>query len=390
MLSDANRMVRVLLDAPRRLLVTIVEVLTSPTLFAVTKIDTGPGCVRRALVFYFNIFGALFVLLTLCEHFYFYTGQTESRTAARLALQVIMAVAILAVVNRVWLKQNRPTISGILQCILYADAVYLIFITILSVAIGYVIHRIAGTTSEIDIINTEWERCVSSQSYLYWLTRGDLTWLRQPSPNIAIERLLAVAQYSEFLVIIPFCHIFSRMMASRYKTNYALNFVGGILTFIVVETSTIYATENLQNSLSRQSNCNVRTMTAALAKYSRPMLARQLVVRINAEASSITEKKWTDLFKFEDDAVVMKFKYKPTGDQFRLAANDFASLMTDWYCDVSTELSRAQFIDMPLRLVLTWGDGSEILSTIEPKLCYQRPVFSLGRKLADSLPTSAF
>ena len=175
------------------------------------------------------------------SHFYYYSGASEVRQFAILAVQVGLAIPVLWLFNRMQAVAKRPTLPGILQGVLYVDAVFLIFITAFGITLGFFSY--SGKSDDIDIIATEWERCVASKSFMYWLVRGELEFLYEPLKAEFARTLRQWGDLAQFVIIIPFAHLFGRMMKARFGANYWLNLVGAVMTFALVVFSTGYADE---------------------------------------------------------------------------------------------------------------------------------------------------
>lgn len=378
MLAEGSRLTKVLLNVPRRILGVIWDVLTKPSAFALARIESSPASTRRALVFYVNVFGVLFIATAVTSHFYYYSGASEVRQIAFLAIQVGLAIPVLWLLNRVQAAANRPTMPGILQGVLYVDAVFLIFISAFGITLGYFTYP--GNVDEIDIINTEWERCVASKSFMYWLVRGEMEFLDEPPEAEFARTLRQWGDLAQFVIIIPFAHLFARMMKSRFGANYWLNITGAVLTFAFVVLSTNFAVEQYQFHLARKADCATDFMKASVARHNRERLAAQIVKRANMEFGNVGGKPG-NYMRFDRNAIVMILNYPLAGEAFDKASSGFQGLMTDWYCNPDTELAKARFLELPLRLTMTSSDGRTLQPVIHDKLCYARPHFLLGASL---------
>ena len=116
--------IRKLTRVPMDLALTVFEVVTKPTDFAKRRIDAGPRDLYRALYFYFHLFTVAFLIASSLTYLASYTGASQFRVLASLALQIAVALPILYVFNIV-LRQN-VRFSGILQAVLYVDGIFLI------------------------------------------------------------------------------------------------------------------------------------------------------------------------------------------------------------------------------------------------------------------------
>jgi uncharacterized membrane protein len=380
MLAEGSRLTKALLNVPRRILSIIWDVLSKPSAFALAHIESSPASTRRALVFYLNVFGALFIAVTVTSHFYYYSGASEVREIALLATQVALAIPILWLINRMQAAAKRPSMPGILQGVLYVDAVFLIFITAFSIGLGFFTY--SGSKEEIDILATEWERCVASKSVMYWLVRGELQFHYEPPQAEAIRTIRQWGELAQFVIVIPFAHLFARMMKARFGAYYWLNLIGAVLTFAFVVLSTSYAVEQYQFHLARKADCATDYMKASVARHNRERLAEQLVMRANTEFGNVGGTPG-NYMRFDGQSIVMVVNYPLAGEAFDKASSGFQGLMTDWYCNPDTELAKVRHLDLPLRLTMTSTDGRTLQPVIDNKLCYERPHFSLGTSIGE-------
>jgi hypothetical protein len=73
--------------------------------------------------------------------------------------------------------------TGLTQGVLYLDGVYVVVLALFNVAFAYLSFRGAIDRGELDVISTEFERCLAKSSLAYWLIRGDLQFLITNQPT---------------------------------------------------------------------------------------------------------------------------------------------------------------------------------------------------------------
>jgi GYF domain 2 len=273
--------IRKLIRVPLDLALTVFEVVTKPTDFAKRRIDAGPRDLYRALYFYFNLFTVAFLIASSLAYLASYTGDSQFRELATLALQIGAALPILYVFN-IALRQ-RVRFSGILQAVLYVDGIYLVLGASVGGALAYLTFDQAVDKRELDIIGTAFEKCLSGHSFVYWLIRGDLQFFNHVPTEATTFAYLRehLSPYLDYVLFFPFCILFGKMMKGRYGARVWPNVILAALAFVIVANGVPYARDKASTAIAVKSQCPATSMQSALATYNQATVVKQIAERIN-------------------------------------------------------------------------------------------------------------
>ena len=252
-----------------------------PSEFGRQRIDVGPRDLRRALYFYLNLFAVYFLIFASSSFLDFYQGEAHPRELAKLALQIGLALPVLYGLNLA--SRQRVRMSGLAQGVLYVDCVYLVLGALIDLAFAYMSFRGAVDRGELDVVRTEIVRCLSNYSYVYWLIRGgDLQFFNHQPADIAVVDV--AREYASYVLAVPFCVIFAKLMKGRYGASLPLNALFAMLTHVAVFNGVFYALNQVQVSIAREATpCQEPAVQRAYSTYNQGLVMRQIGERINAE-----------------------------------------------------------------------------------------------------------
>ena len=149
------------------------DILFRPTQAGTDVIlDDEPAGLLHALKFYSKAFALSFMILMITSRFKLYEGDSEWRTVIQFAVQLTVAITIVYVVCLA--LPDRIPLFRLIQAALYVDGVYIVTFAVVSIPISYLSLIVPSENRELDIFATEYEHCLSHNSILYWLLRGDL------------------------------------------------------------------------------------------------------------------------------------------------------------------------------------------------------------------------
>ena len=271
--------IKKLIRVPLDLALTALEVVTRPTTFAKQRIDAGPRDLYRALYFYFNLFTLAFLIAIASSmtHLGSFSGASQFRELTKLALQIAAALPILYLFNIV-LRQN-VRFSGILQAVLYVDGIFIVLVATVYGAIAYLTFDQAVGKGELDIIGTALEKCLSGNSFVYWLIRGDLEFFNHV-PAVPTD-LAYLREFMDIALLAPFCFLFGKTMKGRYGASVWLNMVSAALAFVIVVNGVNYALAKTSQAIAASSPCPETSMQRQLATYNQATVVTQIAERIN-------------------------------------------------------------------------------------------------------------
>jgi hypothetical protein len=294
-----------LIRVPLDLAMTAFEVVTRPTAFAKRRIDGGPRDLYRALYFFFNLFTVAFLLISALVYLTSYTGLSQFRLLTQLALEIAAALPILYVFN-IALRQH-VRFSGILQAVLYVDGIFQVLAAAVVGALAYLTFDQAVDKRELDIIATALEKCLSGNSFAYWLIRGDLQFFNDAPA--AATTLAYLRDYSHYALFFPFCILFGKMMKGRYGASVWPNVILAALAYTIVANALPYAKDKASLTIAANTPCPETSMQRELATYNQAIVVRQIAERIN-QGLGYVHKSQTLWIATDADGLVMDLRQR--------------------------------------------------------------------------------
>jgi hypothetical protein len=198
-------------------------------------LDDGHAGLLHAGKYYLKAFALAFSILLIANRFQLADGKSEWRDLTLTIAQFFVAVPIIYAFCLT--LPDRIPFFRIVQAALYADGAFVLVehaVTILASHLHLTL-RIPAGNRELDLFDTEFERCVADNSILYWLLRGDIkfylyndVWKPQNWANWFFEN------YS-YLVAIPFVFIFALMLRPVRKISLILICLVSMIAFVAVE-----------------------------------------------------------------------------------------------------------------------------------------------------------
>lgn len=278
---------RYLLHRPAIITRLTIQILIAPSKFAREYVDDDSD--KRLIAsfkFYVEIFSIAFVLTFLASRFQLYEGISEIRHFITLLLQLMIGVPI--IYFALILGSYRLTFPGVLQISLYVDGVFILFEAAFNTVIAYFDYllRVPIPLTAVDIFATEYERCLSQESLMYWLIRGDLQFLIYSDvwrSGDWYRRAFEYQDYFQYIIVAPFLLIFSQMIRARYGGRIVvLTSIAAFGFIVAVETARI-AIDQTVNRIMVASNCNRTFLDQIAKKYSITLIAQQIEYKLNNE-----------------------------------------------------------------------------------------------------------
>jgi GYF domain 2 len=358
-----KKLVRVPLD----LALTAFEIVARPTAFAQRRIDAGPRDLYRSLYFYFNMFTVAFVIASSLTYLDFYSGSSQLRELTTLALQIAAALPIIYVLNII-VRQN-VRLSGLVQAVLYADAVFLVLISIVGRAFAYLSFDQTINKGELDVIATELEKCLSTYSFAYWLIRGELQFFHHMPAEAT--NLATLQGYVGLAMVVMLCLVFAKLMKGRYATSLWLNVIFAVLAYYAVVSGTTYALEKAHRTITANAPCTETAARRAYATYNQAIVVKQIADRINQGLRNALKSSvpWVTAGA---SGLVMDLQLKPLDPPYDQAGavSSMSLGALRLYCENNTDFRFARAIQVPLQLVVRDQVGNIIHSEeISPTTC---------------------
>jgi hypothetical protein len=348
--------IRAVARLPISLIKTAFSLITAPTSFGRERIDRKFGDLQRATTFFLNLFALVFLSFSASAYLQGFSGASEVRELVRLGIQCGIAFPILYLLN---IAARQPVrFTGIMQAVLYADALLLIatvpanaltlYLTPLTDKIG---------SGELDIISTEYEKCLASQSIIYWLIRGDLEFFIRPAITQLTTTIEFIKEHIEYFIAPPFCLLFAKLLKGRYGANSLSNTIFAALAFVIVNAGWQFTMDRVQRSIVASSTCAGTFFKRASEKYSTQILGNQIAHNVNQQLARNLQQ-YRPGVSFVGDKFVMHLTLRPGKAETSELRDVFERGGISYYCENNTAFRYARELGIPLQLIVQSQNGS--------------------------------
>lgn len=340
------RIIKRALNPPKQFVTTAYRLVAQPEKFALTRIDQSGRDLQRSLWFFLNAFSIVAVVTGYFTYLQYYSGLSQPRELAAVAVQIVLALPLLycaALATR-----KRIPFRGLTQTVLYVDAVYLLTMSAISISVAALTNEIGKR--EVDIFGSEYERCLASESTVYWVLRGDLSFFARPL-WMGSEYLTLLKDNLMYLVVVPFCALFGQLLYKRYGTpRFIMAFVAA-LAFVAVVQAHERVTSLVTSAIANKSDCFVRSVQLAQGRYSRTVLAQQAAHTMNVQFSA-----WAGsarrVVHATPDGLFVRFLLRPEEIDDQAAAVGILNETRSLYCDERTNFRYAKLMKEVLTIEL--------------------------------------
>lgn len=355
--------------------------LLYPKLFAFHYIsDTHDKCLTNAFRFYLATYAVAFALLAFSTRFQYFHGVDHVRQLSQIWIQIGLAIPLLYLLTR--LKTDRSSFFGILQIVLYADAIYILLVSSVNLLIHYLdyITRPLGP-SEVDVFSTEYERCISDRSWLYWLLTGRFEYdifsdLWRPNN----WRRWIVENFDWFLVGLLLL-AYGRLAHAKFNNGLWFNvIVGGLVYCLVVPSHKYIVSKIVTWEISKYPECRLIAEDNIQKHYAPAMIAKQIAYKLNNELIKQAAIRPTPnaptLYVFANNMIIWKwtigFDPLPNAEEFRRQmdqahTNDYCS--PNWYWQMARRLN----IPLVVGINIDGRDGWILLKRYDQSICPGSP-----------------
>jgi hypothetical protein len=219
---------------------------------------------------------------------------------------------------------------------------------------------LSGSGSEVDLVTTEFERCLAGQSMTYSLL-ATAPGIQNSTPIVG-EWAFWLKGHADSIIVVPFCLLFGKLMEARYSASLLMSAAAFALIFIPTVEGQKFIVEAVRSNLATNSDCHLRVVKALPTTHGRPPLIRQVETRIN----NAIKRSYTAMVAspprvaFAEGRYVLDLSMRKTqtpDEQGKV----LAALSTGWlglYCSDATEFKWARAISVPLVLALRRDDGT--------------------------------
>ena len=208
---------------------------------------------------------------------------------------------------------------------------------------------------ELDVIGTAFEKCLSDNSFAYWLIRGDLQFFNHV-PAEATTTLAYLQEHSHYALFFPFCILFGKMMKGRYGARVWPNAILAALAYTIVANAVPYARDKASHAIAVSNQCPATSMQSALATYNQATVVKQIAERINRGLKYVHNSS-TPWVATDANGLVMDLRQRSFYPSHNVAQS--LLLTRDLYC-ANPEFWVARANRVPLLLIARDPNGNII------------------------------
>jgi hypothetical protein len=276
----------------------IRQIISRPSDFADKFIkDDKPNALFDSVKFYMKTFALTFAILAIADQFRFSESVSEVRA---LVIRLLPQVALGTLVSFLLLRItcNRVTIAGVLQTVLYVDAVYLLFDALLTIPTWYLNYSLHVPTDgrEVDLFTTEFENCLSTQSFAFWLIRGDLQFFMYDDKWHSWVQFFIDNRH--YITVLPFLFLFAHMVRKKYGTNFFVAAFAAGIAFASATEGFDLVESKARAAIASNTNCEGKYVQSLLSKYSAERIAKQLEFKLGSALKhnfpNVTQTFWVE------------------------------------------------------------------------------------------------
>lgn len=372
--SFGNSLFNYVLRKPSSFARDLYGIISAPSDFSRRYIPSSRLGVYRSIDFFLAAITVSVVLAIVGSPFLVGSAESEIRRAVRLVIQI--GAVLIPLHAAVRLLAPKATLQVTFQSILYAIGGYVIFEQFFSILLAFFWRLYDGNLFlPEDLIANEIEQCLSSNSVLYWLMRGDLRFLLDASQSEVADFKAFLEQAGYYFLIVPFTLAFGRMVSIHYSGNYIVIALMALLAFGAAKEGYWTVETAVRNSIAGDSPC-WRTLPQQLAgKYQKGELLRYLDSRVDQALEWVFADKglFTKARRIEDKSYIIVLYRK---DNNRSDSEDLELLrelkevLLEAYCSEGFIFSVLRNIDVAFGAATISFDGRMTGSfLIEPIEC---------------------
>jgi hypothetical protein len=345
---------------PVSLIKRIWTIVTRPSEFAAKYVDESePKALFDAAKFYIKLLAIALAAHLLVSHFRLYEGgESELRYLAILIPQLIIGISVvylLLVVSR-----NRVPLLGLIQIVLYADAIYLLLDAVLDSSYAYLnyalMHPIGGR--EIDIFSSELEKCISTHSFTYWLIRGVLKFVLYGDKWRPADWITWFEDKRLYIGAIPLFVLFAYLSRAKYRVNLFVGVLSSGIAFACAVEAYEWGEANLRSVIASKSDCGRTYVNEVVAHYPAEKIASQLEFKLNNELHRTFHKIAPyQMLALEGTEFVLRLRV-PFSSQLNSYVAGAADSFLKGYCSANEFWRAMRLINYPLHLSILAPDGS--------------------------------
>jgi hypothetical protein len=327
--ANVRRVLALWLRKSSALAVLNFNILSRPTWTGANVVTDGNAGLLRAIKYYSKMFALAFAIGVIANRFQLYEGRSEWRFLIQYILQLLVAIPIIYVLCLA--LPDRIPLRRLIQAALYVDGAYIVAEAVASIPLSYLTLVVPSGNREIDIIATEYERCLWNNSIFYRLLRGDLKYFLYSDawkPQVAN---LVFANF-HYVVVAPFLPIFAFMLRPTRKISFILICLITPIAFVTVMEGADFIKRRLGDLLAVQdTKCTFGFLDQVTKNYAPDLVAQQVTYKINNDGLKNSYTYFSS-FVVHGTSLVMPFKLNPGVDKGRVL-EQIPPAVRQVYCD---------------------------------------------------------
>jgi hypothetical protein len=272
-------------------------------------LDGDPAALWHAAKYFLKMFAmTLVVVVFATSQFKLYEGDEKWRLLVTMSVKLLIVVAIIYLLTRA--LPDRMSLSRLLQAALYVGGAYIIVEALLSIPVSYLSLIVPVESREVDIFETERERCLAHNSLPYWLLRGDMKFFLYSDAWRPADWAHWFLDNYYHVLAVPFLFMFARMLGPARKVSFTFVCLFAAVAFVIAQEGVEYSKQQLGVALAQKDRkCVISYLDQITKHYAPSLIARQISYHINNQTLKADHTLFTPVVVFGTDlALTAKFK----------------------------------------------------------------------------------
>jgi len=335
-------------------------------------VGDSPTDLLHSLQYFSKAFALTFLIYVAASRFKLYEGDSEWRDLVTISVKILIIVTIVYLFTRA--LPDRMSLSRLLQVALYVGGAYIIVEALLQIPVSYLSLIIPSENRELDIFDTERERCFAHSSPLYWLLRGDMKFFLYSDAWKPADWTNWLLDHYYHLLAIPFLFIFALMLGLTRKVSLILVYLFSLAAFVIAVESVEFGKRQLGTALAEQNpKCEISFLDQITKNYAPSLIALQIAYKINNDSLK-SHTFFAPLTVFRTDFALVA-KLKPDTEPTWQLVSNLSALVHQSYCsDRNVYWITARRINYRLALLIEKDDNTIVhQQLVTPKDCAAWP-----------------
>jgi len=227
-----------------------------------------------------------------------------------------------------------------------------------------------GSLRELDIFETEWEKCLSKESFAYWLIRGDLVFFLYNDKWQPANWAQLLMSYRGYVTMLPFAFILTRMVTTKFNRNFLIVVTAIIASFVAAYGGYYWIEGKVRDALAPKSNCLQAYVKTVLSTYSTDRIARQLEFKLTNELQrNLANPNLTLRLKGNDYVLSANLRRAANTPSEKQIADDLKRFHRGLYCSDTPYWVATRAIKYNLAVSVSLEGWPIFSQRLEPKDC---------------------